>query len=206
MTAMPRAADAVRSHATYAEYLALERDALAKHEYLDGVIYATAGGTPEHSALAANVIRALGNLLADRPCQLYTSDLRVRVTATGLATYPDVSIVCGPLERAPDDANAVANPLVIVEVLSERTEAYDRGEKFAHYRRLASLSAYVLVTQYEPRVEVYTRNTSDARQWTLTAHGPGERASLSARDVELAVDDVYRNVMLPPAPPPPATR
>src|SRR5262249_444695 len=107
---------ALKSQVTYDAYLAFHRDSLDKHESLDGAIYARAGGTPEHSQLAANVIRRLGNLLQGRPCIVYTSDLRVLVRETGLSTYPDVSVVCGPVERAAGDPHAIVNPTLLVEV------------------------------------------------------------------------------------------
>jgi len=123
------------------------------------------GGSPEHSALAANIIRILGNQLNGKPCRVYTSDLRVRVTATGLATHPDVSVVCGCVEHDAEDPMAATNPGVVVEVLSPSTESYDREEKFAHFRRVPALLAYVLVSQQERRIEVFTRN--DDQSWTL---------------------------------------
>jgi Uma2 family endonuclease len=185
---------AVRTHARYDEYLAFEREAANKHEYYDGSIYAMAGGTPEHSLLAANVIYELRRALGERTCSVYTSDLRIRVLATGLSTYPDVAVVCGPSERATDDPDAVTNPIVLAEVLSDSTEAYDRGEKFAHYRRVPSLREYVLVSQRERRVEVYQR--AERRRWMLTDWGPGERAALSSLELELSVDEVYRGLGL----------
>jgi Uma2 family endonuclease len=196
-------ATALKSHVGYAEYLAFERDARAKHEYLDGAVYATAGGTPGHSHLAANVIYELRRLLGDRPCVVFTSDLRVRIPATGLSTYPDVSVVCGPLVRAVDDPDAVTNPSLLVEVLSDNTEAYDRGQKFLHYRRLASLREYVLVSQQEPRVEVYARG--ERGHWWLSEAGAGERVVLASVEGELAVDHVYRGVALAARTPPPRT-
>src|SRR5919106_215521 len=108
-----------RRRYTYAEYLSLEEFSNVKHEFFGGEIYAMAGGTIDHGALAARVIRLLGDRLEGRPCLVLTSDVRVRVRATGLATYPDVSVVCGPVERDPDDRHTVINPLVVVEVLSE---------------------------------------------------------------------------------------
>ncbi|MGH8471968.1 MAG: Uma2 family endonuclease, partial [Gammaproteobacteria bacterium] len=114
-----------RTRYTWAEYIALEASSNVKHEYLDGQIYAMAGGTPEHAALAAAVTGLLFPQLRGSPCRAHDADLRVRVPKTGLATYPDVTIVCGPSERDPDDRNAVTNPTLIVEVLSQSTEDYD---------------------------------------------------------------------------------
>jgi Uma2 family endonuclease len=181
---------ALERHYSYAEYLELEVSNPLKYEWLGGRAYAKSGGTPEHSAIAANVIRALGNQLDGQPCRVFTSDLRVRVPATGLATHPDVSVVCGRLERDQEDSHAATNPVVLVEVLSPSTERYDRDEKFAHFRRLASLRAYVLVSHEERRVEVFTRN--DDGSWTLRETREG-RARIEPIASELAVEDVYRN-------------
>ncbi len=180
-----------------ADYLAMEQASPDRHEWLDGVVYAMAGGTPEHSQLAAGVIRLLGNLLLDRGCAVFTSDLRVRVRETGLDTYPDVTVVCGPVERDVADAQAVTNPTLIVEVLSATTEAYDRGEKFAHYRRMHTLKEYVLVSQDEPRIECFRRD--ELGRWVLFEAVAGERLGLTSLGGELVVNEVYRGVSLTPS-------
>lgn len=149
-----------------------------------------AGGTREHGALAARLIVALGGALRERPCELFTSDVRVRIRETGLTTYPDVSVVCGQLENDSEDAHAIVNPIVIIEVLSDSTEAYDRGEKAAHYRQLASLKEYVLMSQREPRIEVYRRNEAD--RWELYEAVAGQRAELASVGALLDVDEIYR--------------
>lgn len=177
---------------TYEQYLEAEAAADIKHEWLRGEVFAMAGGTPTHARLAAAIIGALSRVLGDRPCEVFTSDLRVRVEATDLSTYPDVTVVCGELLHSEVDVNAVINPTLIIEVLSDSTEAYDRGEKFAHYRRLPSLREYVLVSGSEPRLEAYARN--DAGEWVLHEAGPGE--SLSLRSIEgarLETDSIYRD-------------
>jgi Uma2 family endonuclease len=176
---------------TYAEYLAAEGLAEIRHEFLNGDVWAMSGGTPEHSALAAAIIREIGNALLDRRCRVFTSDLRIRIGETGLSTYPDVAVVCGQVETAPEDADAVTNPIVLVEVLSDSTEAYDRGAKFAHYRRIASLQAYVLVSQAEPRLEVYGR--TDAGLWLLSEARGGETIEIAPLGVTLDVSAVYVN-------------
>ena len=183
-----------RRRLTYEEYLTLERASEQRHEFCDGEIFAMAGGSPEHSALAARVIVQLGTQLRGQPCQVYTSDLRVRVQATGLTTYPDVTVVCGPLERDEEDPHAIVNPVVLVEVSSLGTEAYDRNEKFAHYRRIPSLRAYVLVSQREPRIEVYRRNGDGS--WALDDARPPCVARLDAIGCALDVADIYAGVDL----------
>jgi Uma2 family endonuclease len=180
----------------YADYLALERDADERHEYLDGQVWAMGGGTPRHSRIETNLVVDLANALGDGRCQVYDNDLRVRVLATGLATYPDLTVVCGALERHPEDPDAVTNPTVVLEVLSPSTEGWDRGGKFLHLGQCPALQHYVLAAQDAPLIEVYTRAGPDS--WELRRYGPGQRAPLPAAGVELDVDAAYRN--LPPDP------
>jgi len=150
-----------RHRYTYAEYLAYEADSELKHEFDDGEILGMAGGSRRHNALAARLVAALE---ARRPpeCVAFQSDQRVRVLATGRATYPDASLVCGPIEGDPADPSGatITNPTVLVEVLSPSTEADDRGGKWQHYQQLTSLQEYVLVSQSAPRIERYRRGES----------------------------------------------
>lgn len=173
---------------SYAEYLAREARSETKHEFVDGVVRAMAGGTIEHARLASALTRLLAASLVGRPCETYSSDARVRIDASNRTTYPDLTIVCGPLERSSADREAIANPTVIVEVLSESTEAYDRGEKFRHYRLLPSLREYVLVASDQPLVEVWRR---DQDAWRVDDRGPGETVSLASIDARFAVDALY---------------
>lgn len=177
---------------TYEEYLAAERQSPVKHEYLRGEVYAMAGGTPTHAALQMAVGVALSNALSGRACRVFGADLRVRIEATDLSTYPDVTVICGSLRRAELDADAATNPTLIVEVLSDSTEAYDRGEKFGHYRRIPTLREYLLVSQRAPRLEAYAKNPEGA--WVLREAGPGEELVLSSIEgVRLRVDEIYRD-------------
>jgi Uma2 family endonuclease len=176
--------------ATYEEYLALERDSETKHEYVNGEIYAMAGGTPEHGRLAAKLASLVGNALAKRPCEAFSSDVRVRVEATGRSTYPDLSIVCSKIVPSAEDPDAITNPIVLVEVLSPSTEMDDRGNKWAHYRRIPSLECYVLVSQDERSIETYRR---EGKRWIYEAFGPGEVASVA--EVTLAVDELYASAL-----------
>jgi Uma2 family endonuclease len=176
---------------TYAEYLAAEVVAEVRHEYLSGDVWAMAGGTIEHGGLCVAVAREIGLALQGKPCRAFSSDVRVRVLETDLATYPDLSVVCGRLETAPDDDNAITNPILLVEVLSDSTEAYDRGAKWAHYRRIAALREYVLVSQAEPLVEVY-RRTEGGRFELLEARS-GETIELASIGARLEVSAVYAN-------------
>jgi Uma2 family endonuclease len=181
---------APKPYVTFADFVALEEKSATKHEWLDGVVYDMSGGTPDHSGIKAAVVGELRNLLRGKRCRVFDSDLAIRVLSTGLLTYPDASIVCSTLEKDPDDRNAVTNPRVIVEVLSDSTEAYDRGEKFAHYRRIPSLMEYVLISQKEPRIEVWRRNASD--KWELAEEAlSGQTAKLTSIECALSVDEVY---------------
>jgi len=180
-----------RTRLAYPEYLVQEARSATKHEWLDGEVFAMSGGTPEHAALAAAVAGELRSALRDRPCRVFSSDLRIRVQATGLATYPDLSVVCGRLETHPEDADAVVNPALLVEVLSDSTEAYDRGEKFRQYRTIPALREVLFVSQHAPRFELYRRG--DSGTWELHEAGAGESLALASVGCPLAVDDVYRN-------------
>ena len=183
---------------TYAAYLAAEEVSETKHEYLRGEVYAMAGGTPEHAALMAAVSAELIMALRGRPCRVYSSELRVRIDATDMSTYPDVSVVCGELKTADIDRNAITNPILIVEVLSDSTEAYDRGEKFSHYRRLPTLREYLLLSQHQPRIESYRKSSQGV--WELAEAGAGETLTLAALEgVRLDVELIYRDPLAPTA-------
>jgi Uma2 family endonuclease len=138
------------------------------------------------------LLPSCGNLaLRNKPCRVYSSDLRVRVLETNLATYPDATVVCRKLESAPDDPNAVINPTLLVEVPSDTTEAYDRGAKAAHYRRIPSLKEYVLVAQDEERIDVYRR--SQRGSWKPFEARSGAHLELDSLGIQLNVDAVYEN-------------
>jgi Uma2 family endonuclease len=177
-----------RKRVSYAEYVAIANDSPVKYEYITGEIVAMSGGTIAHGRLIGRITDLLNRALDGTPCIVLPSDLRVRIRSADRATYPDLHVVCGELERDPDDDHAIVNPTVIVEVLSDSTEDSDRTEKFAAYRRLASLREYVLISQRERRVEVYRR---DGRRWLLDEYGPGERPALASLAIELAVDELY---------------
>ena len=173
------------------EYLILEQMSNVRHEYLDGHIYAMAGGTPEHAGLCANLITLLATALAGRPSRVFTSDMRVRIEATGLDTYPDVSVVCGRIERDAADRNAIVNPIALVEVTSPTTQIYDRGQKLEHYKSLRSLREVLLVSHEERRIEVHRRGGDD--RWTAEAFTTGSSARLESLEAELPIDLVYRD-------------
>jgi Uma2 family endonuclease len=145
-------------------YLAAERQAAHRSEYFNGQVYAMAGASREHVAIVANLTYLLVGQFKGRPCSTLGSDMRLKVSETGLYTYPDLMALCGEPRFDDDHRDTLTNPMVIVEVLSDSTERYDRGDKFAHYRRLASLRDYLLVSQRRPRVEHYTRR---GEEWVL---------------------------------------
>jgi Uma2 family endonuclease len=173
------------------EYLERERQAETKSELISGEIVAMAGGSPKHNAIATNVARVLGNRLEGRRCIVFNSDQRVHIPATGLYTYPDVSVACDGPKFHPKDRNTLVNPKVIVEVLSDATEAYDRSAKFSHYRSLPSFEEYVLVWQAEERVEHYRK--IEPRQWLMTEH-LGQDASVRVLDFDVPLREIYAKV------------
>jgi Uma2 family endonuclease len=181
-----------------ADYLEIERTAAFKSEFFHGEMFAMAGGTPQHSLIAANSIRALGNRLEKKPCTAYTADLRIKVEATGLMTYPDVSVVCGPLRYAEGTDDTIVNPTVLVEVLSESTEAYDRGTKFGHYRQIPSLRDYLLVSQREPKIDLFTRQQDE--RWLLNAlSGLNAVLELASLSISLPLSEVFTKVEFVPS-------
>ncbi len=174
---------------SYAEYLALEEGSLEKHEFYEGAILAMAGGTVSHSLLKTNLTGAVVARLRGRPCRAFDADLRVRVPATTLSTYPDLTVICGPPERDAEDHHAAVYPTVLLEVLSPSTAAYDRGEKFDNYQMLPSLRQYVLLDHTRPHVDVYTRLPSGG--WERRGYGPGQPVPLPAIEIELDVSELY---------------
>jgi Uma2 family endonuclease len=175
------------------EYLALERQAQCKSEYYAGEVFAMAGASRWHNLIVANVVGELRAQLKRRPCTTYPSDMRVKVSPSGLYTYPDVTVVCGEAQFEDGQQDTLLNPTLIVEVLSESTEAYDRGGKFAHYRKLPSLMEYVLITQTKPHIEHYIRQPDN--RWLLgEADSLHDTVHLSSIDCRLALTEVYDKV------------
>lgn len=178
---------------TSEEYLALERQAEYKSEYYGGEIFAMAGASRWHNLIVANVVGELRSQLKGRPCTTYPSDLRVKISPTGLYTYPDVTVVRGAAQFEDTQQDTLLNPTLIVEVLSESTEAYNRGDKFAYYRKLASLMEYVLITQTKPHVEHYVRQPDN--RWLLAeADSLQHILHLPSIDCHLALAEVYDKV------------
>jgi Uma2 family endonuclease len=179
---------------TEKEYLTIERRAGFRSEFHGGEMFAMVGASRRHNRIVTNLVTALDNQLRARPCNVYSNDMRVRVTRTGLFTYPDVVVTCGEEAFADDEQETLLDPLVIFEVLSDSTEAYDRGKKFEHYQNIDSLSTYTLVAQKAPRIERYVRQEG-GRAWIYTAaHEADEVIRIEAIDCELNLEDVYAKV------------
>lgn len=177
------------------EYLHRDRQADFKSEFYRGEMFAMAGASAKHNLIVLNAGSVLREQLKERPCRVYPSDLRVKVQATGLFTYPDLSVVCGEPQFEYDKGDVLVNPDVIVEVLSESTEAYDRGKKFEHYRQIPSLKQYVLIAQDRRSVEVFTRTGVD--EWTLRAEqDPSASVALDSIECSLPLAEVYDKVDL----------
>ena len=175
------------------QYLEIERAAEIKSEYYNGRMYAMSGASYKHVLITGNLAYRLRNCLEKRPCTVLTSDLRLRVAPGGLYTYPDLVVVCGEPKFADNQADTLLNPLLIVEVLSPSTEAYDRGFKFAQYRTLESLQEYALVSQQEPRVEVFRRQSGG--EWLLSESvGLDAACRFDSVDCALALGEVYDKV------------
>ncbi|NUQ63920.1 MAG: Uma2 family endonuclease [Pirellulales bacterium] len=189
MTTVPK------RYLTPEEYLSKERKAEYKSEYYRGEMFAMSGASREHNLIAGNVSREAGNQLRDRPCEVYQSDMRVKVSPTGLYTYPDVVIVCGEPQFEDAEVDTLINPSVIFEVLSESTEDYDRGKKFEHYRKISSLREYVLIAQDRCHVERFTRQPDN--RWILwESEDPEAVLELPSICCELKLSDGYAKVKL----------
>lgn len=179
---------------TYDEYLVRERVADTKSEYYGGQIFAMAGGSPRHNSIGVNLVASLRNRLRGSPCRPFNSDQRIRISACGLTTYPDVSIICGELQMDAQDVDAIVNPRVIFEVLSKSTEGYDRGKKFDFFRQIESLDEYVLVSQEDSQVECFTRQSDG--NWLLSiSKGLGGALRLSTVSVELPLVEIYEDIV-----------
>lgn len=189
-------AGAAPQRLTPQEYLPIERAAETRSEFYAGEMVAMAGAVESHTAIITNAVLVLGTQLRGRPCRAYPIDMRVKISETGLYTYPDLVVVCGERRFQDNRRDTLLNPTLIIEVLSSATEAYDRGEKFAHYRRLESLQEYLLVAQDRRRVERFLRQGSD---WILTeVRGEEGVLNLPSIGCALALADIYEGVELDP--------
>lgn len=183
----------VQPYLTPEEYLALERQAETKSEFYAGRIFAMAGASRRHNLIAGNVLASLHGQLRQRPCSVFSSDMRVKVSATGLYTYPDVAVVCGQARFDDQNQDTLLNPVVIVEVLSKTTAGYDHGEKFEHYRKLDSFTDYLLISQERCYIEHFVRQANN--RWLLSEYEQMQDIiEMSSLDCRLNLGDVYEKV------------
>ena len=182
---------------TFAEYIRVEETSAIKHEFLDGVVYAMAGGSPDHAAIAGNLIRLLSVALDGKRCRVFTSDLRVRASKTGLVTYSDVSVICDRVELDPEDTkgHTALNPTLLVEVLSPSTEDYDRGEKLSHYKRIDSLREVMFVAHDEQRVDLWRRTGG---HWTQLTFRAADSVLLESVSCAIPLAEIYRDPLASP--------
>ncbi|MFL5801299.1 MAG: Uma2 family endonuclease [Roseiflexaceae bacterium] len=179
---------------TVEHYLQFERSDHIKHEYFDGQIFALAGSSENHNLISAHILGILYTQVRKRPCKVYPSDMRVKIAKTMLYTYPDISIVCGTSVFDDAESDTLLNPTVIFEILSPSTEKYDRGKKFEHYRAIATLQEYILVSQNSHLIEQYTRQTDNT--WLLTVHDAIEsRVDLQSVNCMLLLADIYEDII-----------
>jgi Uma2 family endonuclease len=197
MTAAPK----LPPKLTPEEYLAIERKAEFRSEFLNGKMFAMAGASPFHNSVKENLIIEIGSRLKGGPCRSYSSDQRVKVSATGLYTYPDIVIVCGQPEFETGQPDVLINPRIIIEVLSDSTANYDRGLKFRHYQQIESFQEYILVAQDEPAIERLIRQS----QWdwlSRTFAGLDAELELATVPAKVRLSDIYAGVEFPPLPDP----
>ena len=192
---------------TAAEYLAIESTSEIRHEFLDGEMFAMSGGSLWHNLIKDNFARAVANRLSGGTCRVVTSDQRLKVDATGLYTYPDVLVFCGPPVMEDGVHHTLTNASLGAEVLSDSTEKYDRGIKFSHYRRLDTLQEYLLIAQDRFSVEVFQRqdagsSSAGSDAWLLSAAAEREaEVRLSSLGITVPLPEIYAGVEFPPEPP-----
>ncbi len=178
---------------TAEEYLEAEVNSLDRHEFINGEIIPMAGGTPDHNEISANLIGALKLALKGKPYRTFNSDQRLWVPQLNNYTYPDVIVAAKPIELQSGRTDTITNPLLIAEVLSKGTKAYDRDDKFAAYRTIPSFQEYLLIDQYRLRVEQYSK--TDANKWIFSEYScAGDRLMLTSISVEILVSDLYENI------------
>jgi Uma2 family endonuclease len=181
--------DEARKRRTYDDYLAIEAETGVRHEFVDGVAYAMSGGTYRHSRLKSRLVGEFDRQLRGSGCEVSDSDFRIRALGTPFASYPDLSVICGDLQTPPGDAHSAVNPVLLIEVLSDSTEAWDRGEKFNRCQQIESLQHYVLVSTATERIEHFQRTSAGV--WELRTYGLGDTLRIEHPAVEVDVSDLY---------------
>ena len=181
------------------EYLAIERRATYRSEYLNGEMFAMAGATRQHNRISSNVVSEINQHIKSRDCNVYSSDFRVHVPSTGYFTYPDIVITCGKEEFTDAHNDILVNPLVVMEILSDSTASIDRGRKFEQYRELASFAEYLLIDQRTPHIDQYILH--DSQEWRYRdIRGIDEQVTIQAIDCTLLLRDIYHKVEFLPRP------
>jgi Uma2 family endonuclease len=182
-----------RPRFTFEDYLASERDAEVRHEYVDGQVFNMVGASAEHNIIVANLTSALVSQLKGYPCLVFSADMKLRIESADACKYPDLMALCGECHFVDGRRDVLQNPSLIIEVLSASTEAYDRGEKFAIYRRISSLCEYVLVSQERKHVELFAKQKDGG--WLLTEYSSMEDVvSLTSVHCTLSVREIYDKV------------
>ncbi|MEM6844505.1 MAG: Uma2 family endonuclease [Bacteroidota bacterium] len=176
---------------TLEEYNQLEEENQQRYEYHDGEVYAMAGGDPVHNAIGHNIQVLLGSALRKKSCNVFTSDQKVYIQSVNRSFYPDASVTCGSVERSDQDTRAITNPILLMEVLSDSTEAFDRGEKFEYFSKLSSLQEYVLVSQHEPVVQVFYRDSENSLWQMNWVRGKEKVLTLRSLEIETTLEDIY---------------
>jgi Uma2 family endonuclease len=194
-------ATAALTRYTPEEYLALERNAEFKSEYIDGRIVAMSGATEPHVTIVGNIAAELRTRLRGGPCRAYASEMRVQIAGGRRYTYPDVVAVCGERQFIDGVMDTLSNPVLIFEVLSPSTEAYDRAEKFHHYQLIESLQEYILVAQDQPRVECYTRGPGGDVWYLWTETDLDKEVEFYSVGCRIPLREIYENVDSRPRPP-----
>lgn len=173
------------------EYFAWEEQQLERHDLIDGRVYAMSGGTQNHSAIKLNIASLIKTHLRGSKCRVFNSDLKVNILYTSNYTYPDLSVTCDDRDR--ENALYISYPCLIVEVLSDSTEAYDRGKKFEKYRRNPNLIDYVLVSSDEIAIDIYHKN--DAGDWLILSYRAGDRVELKSIGLSLPIEQFYEEIV-----------
>ncbi|SLM31969.1 conserved hypothetical protein [Desulfamplus magnetovallimortis] len=184
-----------KNNITPEEYLSLERDSEIKNEYFAGEMYAMAGASRSHNKISTNIVRVLGNQLIEKPCSIFSSEMKVKIEAIKKYTYPDIVVVCGNEEYDDENNDILLNPVVIIEILSDSTEAYDRGDKFSHYQFIDSFAEYILISQYFQKIEKFIRKKDNT--WIYSKYEKTEDTiTIHSINCQLSLSDVYKDVNL----------
>jgi Uma2 family endonuclease len=175
------------------EYLAAERISELKHEFFDGTIFAMAGASKRHNQISSNLVRIIGNQVLNKPCSVYSSDMRVKCEVTKKYSYPDVVVSCENENFEDEEEDTLLNPVLIIEVLSDSTEAYDRGDKFFHYRQIDSFVEYILVSQKNYHIERYILQSDNV--WLYSEFKAiGDKINLTSIDCTMSIKEIYNKV------------